>query len=259
MKLAAFQDAFAAALMPGGAPGAAPQMLARLLAQPGFAVYRNTVLAGCVDALVDNYPAVERIVGSEWLRAAAAVYARSRLPSHPVLSDYGRDFPDFLQAFEPARDLPYLPAVARLDRMWSESHAAAEAPPLPAGWLARRPLQHLQHVVLHVHPAARWCWNDETPVHALWAGNRFDATFTGAALAWVPQGALLTRPGEAVLHRRLSRAGCALLCACAEGAALPQAAAAALASEPEADLASLICDLLEAGAFARPDHPGESR
>ncbi|MEW6690119.1 MAG: DNA-binding domain-containing protein, partial [Pseudomonadota bacterium] len=85
MRLAAFQDAFAAALAADEPRSALPQ----LGAQPGFAVYRNTVMKGCIDALQANYPAVERLVGEEWFRAAAAVYARAEPPAHASLLDYG--------------------------------------------------------------------------------------------------------------------------------------------------------------------------
>ncbi len=126
-----FQDEFARALLVEdcAAAGIAPE-IARLAAQPAFAVYRNTVMKGCIDALQANYPSIARLVGEEWFRAAAALYARSNLPRHPTLADYGADFVGFLAAFAPAADLPYLPGVARLDRFWTEAHTAHDEPPL---------------------------------------------------------------------------------------------------------------------------------
>jgi hypothetical protein len=249
MQLAAFQDAFATALQADGSAPATSPMLARLIEQPGFAVYRNTVLSACIDALLANYPAVERLVGAEWLRATAAVYARRHLPSHPILADYGHDFPAFLARFEPARELPYLPAVAQLDREWSEVHAAADVAPLDAGWLATCSPAELARTSLVPHPAARWRWDDGVPIYTLWSGNRFDSQFTGAAIDWQPEGVLLTRPGETVLHCPLARAAVVFLDACAQRASLPVAAGAALAHAPALDFALLMRDLLLAGAF----------
>jgi fatty-acyl-CoA synthase len=40
----------------------------------------NTVMKGCVDALQANYPTIERLVGEEWFRAAAACHARKISP-----------------------------------------------------------------------------------------------------------------------------------------------------------------------------------
>ncbi len=101
MQLADYQDDFAQALLADDPCSASPA-LAHLVTQPGFAIYRNTVLKGCIDALQANFPAVARLVGDEWFRAAAAVYARRELPSAPILLSYGRTFPEFLAGFEPA-------------------------------------------------------------------------------------------------------------------------------------------------------------
>ena len=88
--LGRFQDAFAQALL---APDTVPAgEIATLTAQPAFAVYRNTVMKGCIDALQANYPAVTRLVGEEWFRAAAAVYVRESLPADATLLRYGANF-----------------------------------------------------------------------------------------------------------------------------------------------------------------------
>ena len=86
MQLSTFQDGFSAALL--GPPADAP-WLSALESQPGFAVYRNTVLKGCIDALQANYPTVCQLVGDDWFRAAAAVFARSQPPREGLLVDYG--------------------------------------------------------------------------------------------------------------------------------------------------------------------------
>lgn len=61
--LARFQDDFVQSLL---APQSdMPSTLRTLTLQPGFAVYRNTVMKGCIDALQANFPAVLRPVGEE--------------------------------------------------------------------------------------------------------------------------------------------------------------------------------------------------
>lgn len=253
--LARFQDAFAQALLSPEA--SAPAEIAALVAQPAFAVYRNTVIKGCVDALQANYPAVTRLVGEEWLRAAAAVYVRKALPAEPTLLRYGASFADFLARFEPAAELPYLPAVARLDRLWTEAHAAADADLLDPDTVARLAPGTLGGAVLHPHPAARWAWFADAPIYTIWSRNRSAATPDGD-IDWVPEGALLTRPRDGVEWRALDASGCAFLDACAARATLAAAAQAALAAQPDADLAQLMAGLLEAGAFSRMHIASES-
>jgi hypothetical protein len=247
--LARFQDAFARALLSPAAP--APAEIAALLAQPAFAVYRNTVMKGCVDALQANYPAVTRLVGEEWLRAAAAIYVREALPVEPTLLRYGADFADFLARFAPAAELPYLPAVARLDRLWTEAHAAADADLLDPDVIARLAPETLARMVLQPHPAARWMWFADAPIYTIWSRNRSAGTPEGDIdIEWRPEGALLTRPRDGVEWQALDAAGCAFLDACAAQSTLAAAAQAALAAQPDTDLAQLMAGLLEAGAFA---------
>ena len=135
--LASFQDAFAQALTAPDAP--VSTYLGRLVSQPGFAVYRNTMMKGCIDALQANYPAVARLTGESWFRAAAAVYVRETPPDDPSLLRYGASFAAFLARFEPTRELPYLPDVATLDRLWTVAHMARDEPVLDAALLAQLP------------------------------------------------------------------------------------------------------------------------
>jgi hypothetical protein len=249
MLLADYQNAFAQALLAEDPRSASPE-LAHLVAQPGFAVYRNTVLKGCIDALQANFPAVARLVGDEWFRAAAAVYARREPPAAPTLMTYGRTFADFLAQFEPAAELPYLADVARVDRLWSEVHVAADDGILNPAALAQLAPEDMHRLSLRPHATARWAWCEEHPIYTLWSQNRDCGAAFDAEIDWRGEGVLLTRPHGAVKHQRLSRAGAAFLSACAEALSLECAVAAALDTDPTADLAALIDQLLQAGAIA---------
>ncbi len=245
--LADFQNAFADALFDDATPASAE--VAALTAQPAFAVYRNTVMKACIDALQANYPAVNRLVGEEWFRAAAAVYARGHLPDQPMLLQYGTDFAAFLATFEPAAELPYLPGVAQLDRHWIEAHVSADDAPLEGDAVAGLAAGNFFRVQLKPHAAARWQWFDDAPVYTIWSRNRSDAAID-TEFAWHGEGALLTRPRDVVRWTALDHAGCAFLDACAAGASLAGAAQAALEIDGDADLAALISKLLDAGVFS---------
>lgn len=254
--LAGFQSAFAAALCkPAGGPGP----LAALTAQPAFAVYRNTLMKACVDALEANFPSVARLVGREWFRAAAAVYVAEQQPEDARMLHYGAGFADFLQGFEPARQLPYLADVARLDRCWTEAHAAADGA-IDDGWIGTLSPDALGATVVAPHPAARWRWFGSQPIFTIWSRNRIESAEAGE-IAWQGEGALLTRPRGAVLWREASAADCAFLDACRGGALLTDTAAAALEAQPDTDLAALLAGLLRAGALVFPSstRPGGRR
>lgn len=245
--VSSFHAAFAQALL---SPGELDDPLVRALAaQPAFAIYRNTVIKGCVDALEANFPAVARLVGSEWFRAAAAAYTVTEPPVDGRLLAYGdAGFAAFLQQLPTTATLPYLAGVAHLDTLWRAVHAAADAPVLQAQALAELPAQALPGLVLRPHPATQWAWFEAQPVATIWSRNRGDAGELDD-IPWQGEGLLLTRHEGAVQWQAFTRAGCAFLDACAEGHTLGGAAQRCLSFAEQADLASLLQQLLQAGAF----------
>jgi len=254
-SLAAFQEGFIRALY--GAPPNDPRAAA-VAAQPGFAVYRNTVFKGCIDALHANFPTVLRLVGEDWFRSAAAIYAQTTPPDDARLLFYGSTFPAFLEVFEPARELPYLAGVARLDRLWIEAHAASDEIALSVSEVARLSPGDFMRTVLLPHASARWAWFDAQPVYTIWRANR-EQTPLPDEFDWHAEGALLLRAGGRVKWRAMGKGGCALLDACAAGAKLEEAFERALDIEADLDLAGLMAELFADGAFGAAVNVPEPR
>jgi len=250
-SLRRFQDDFARALLEPEVDASDASAVAALARQPGFAVYRNTVLKGCIDALQANYPSVARLVGEEWFRAAAAIFARANLPVPATLLHYGEGFAPFLATFGPAADLPYLPGVARLDRFWTEAHMARDEAPLDPSALAGFDEMRLRQLVVRPHASARWAWFDRQPIYTIWRRNRASGPVDETSIDWRGEGALVIRPRHGVHWIGLDAAGCAFLDACARGSTLAEAGIAALAADPGADLAALGGRLFAAGAFGQ--------
>lgn len=245
-SLGAFQDAFASALFDD--PAHVASEVAGLASQPAFAVYRNTVVKGCIDALIANFPAVTRLVGKEWMHAAATLYVREHRPRDPTLLRYGDQFADFIARFPPAAEITYLPDVARIDRLWTEVHSAPDDDLLNPEMLAGLSQLTGLGVKLRPHRAARWAWFTDTPAYSIWSRNRGSGAFDGE-LEWEGEGVLLTRPHQDVRWMMLDRAGCEFLDACAEGQSLPDAAAAALAVQGDINFQAFFAMLLTAGVF----------
>jgi hypothetical protein len=242
-SLGEFQDAFAAALFQRPA-----EQLQQLIEQPGFAIYRNTVLKGCVDALGANYPCVASLVGDDWLRAAAAIYAQQSPPSDCRLLYYGADFAEFLEQFEPARDLPYLADVARLDRLWLEAFAAPQEACLELTRLGAVSPAQLAECVLQPRSSVRWRWFSEQPIYSIWRHNREEQPLP-PELPWHGEGALLVGHRTGVRWQALDKGGCIFLDACAAGHTLDQASALALQAQPDLDFTTLLGQLLSAEVF----------
>ena len=84
-----------------------------LTAAEAVEVYRGGYPARLTDALGETYETCWRVLGDEAFFAAARAYI-SRFPSRSHnLSDYGSDFPEFLESLPVAEDAPYLGDLAR--------------------------------------------------------------------------------------------------------------------------------------------------
>ena len=212
-----------------------------------YDVYRNNVTVSLIDALAAIYPAVQRITGTDFFRAMARLHVRSNPPTSPLLFEYGRDFPEFIEAYEHAQDMPWLADVARLERAWLDAYHAADAVPLSPARLSAVTPDRLADLVFIPHPAAR-CLRSDYAAVTIFAANRDDAPVMRID-ASTPEDALITRGEFDVAVRRLPPGGAVFAHHLMSGRPLGEAAAAALEAASEFDIAANIVGLIEAGAF----------
>lgn len=243
MSLGDFQRAFYDALWQDEAKGAPTRHVA-------FAVYRNTVMQGCLDALEANFPAVACLTGRAWFCATAAVFAQACPPTDPRMLTYGAGFPDFLASFEPARELVYLSDIARVDRLWTESFVAGDTALLDTVALRHVAPEDLARSTLVVHPATR-ALVSPYPVATMWHPSRVGQP-VHADLAWHTEAILITRPHGEVTTTAIHPAALPFVAACSESACLAEAAERARTAFPDVRIDHLFADLLQAGAFAAP-------
>src|SRR5262249_29130236 len=106
------------------------------LAEAQIAVYRNNLFASLTDVLLNTFPVVCRLVDERFFPYAAHEFIRRHPPARPCFAEYGAQFPDFLAAFPPCRELSSLADVARLEWLLSGAAKAEEAVPLAPARLA---------------------------------------------------------------------------------------------------------------------------
>lgn len=212
-----------------------------------YAVYRNNVTVSLIDALAATFPATQRITGVDFFRAMARFHVRATPPTSPLLFEYGRDFPEFIERYEPARSMPWLADVARLERAWLDAYHAADDTPLSPATLAAIPLEHMADMVLSPHPATRIVRSRYSAL-TIFAANRVDAPVPRIN-ASKPEDALITRPNLEVMVRVLPPGGAVFLSHLIAGASLGAATNAAFANAPDFDLSANIAGMIEAGVF----------
>jgi len=212
-----------------------------------YNVYRNNVMVSLIDALAAVYPAVQRITGAEFFRAMARFHVRAAPPTSPLLFDYGRDFPAFIEAYEHAQAMPWLPDTARIERAWLDAYHAADAEPLSAGALGSIPPGRLAGAVFTAHPATRIVRSPFAAV-TIFAANRGEGA-AGQIDARTSEDALITRPDADVVVQHLPEGGAVFLQNLMAGRPLGEAAAVALESSPSFDIAANIAGMIQAGAL----------
>jgi hypothetical protein len=213
-----------------------------------FAVYRNNVIVGLTEALLESYPAVRRILGEQCFRALAPLYIRECPPSSPVLLEYGATFPDFLPRVEALERLPYLRDVARIERAWLDAYHAPEAVPLDPATLARGLNDRSGEVCFTLHPSLRII-RSSFPALTIWRMNIAEGAPSPVDLEAGGEDVLIVRPQADVEVRHAPLGGAELLAALGRGECLDQAAEAALAVAPSFELGEHLTVLLSAGVF----------
>ena len=211
-----------------------------------FEIYRNNVVAGLTRALAIRFPATEKIVGEEFFAAMARAFVLRHPPTSPVLLNYGDDFSAFVEGFAPARTVPYLSDVIRLENVQVHAYHAADAEPIDPQSLAHLSEPDLESLRFVFHPSFHVV-RSTFPVVTIWAMNTGEIPLRPIE-EWTAEDALVVRPQLAVTTHRLPPGGAAFLNALAEGATLHHAAENALDDAGGFDLTANITGLLGSGA-----------
>jgi hypothetical protein len=253
-SLAELQRAMRADLLGPDTPGArAP--LASLVLPAGLSVaqrlgvYRNNTLMSLTAALEETFPVVRRLVGEDFFTAAARSFIRREPPAEPRLSRYGAEFAAFLAEFPPARQLVYLPDVARLEWAVNEAFHAADATALDPARLAGLSPEQSASLCLTLHPSCRLI-TSPYPVERIWRANQPDSDAAETIHLDAGECRLLVHRHDLdVRFAALSQGGFVLLAALAAGAPLEAAYGAAAVEESAFDLAASLQRHLAAGVF----------
>ncbi|MBU0726264.1 MAG: putative DNA-binding domain-containing protein [Alphaproteobacteria bacterium] len=227
--------------------------------QTRFAIYLNNVHHGLAQSLAAAYPVVRRLVGEEFFFAAAGLYVTENLPRSRSLTLYGADFPRFLYRFPPARSLPYLADIARLERAALEALHAPDDPVASQADLFALG-DALSETPLALHPATRLVVSRH-PVLAIHDANQAADTATRAIEA-TPQAVLVFRQDDGLCRQAVAPADAILLRRLKAGWSLSRIAGDCPAVHAGGGLVSRFQRLSLLPVFARPPldiHPLETR
>ena len=207
-----------------------------------LAIYRGNRQAALTESLAASFPAVQRIVGEAFFAGLARAFVAAHPPRSPVLHEYGANFADFVDSFEPAAGLPYLGGVAQIEWAWLCAYHAADLVPAGAELLNGLDDAALAKTGFRLHPSASVirCIH---PAGTIWRMNT-DGGTPGPIDNWCGQTMLVLRPRREVELRILPEDTALFLEALACGLPLGLAAEAGRHAAPDFDLPAQL-----AGAF----------
>ncbi len=208
-----------------------------------FDVYRNNVISSLLDAMRTAFPVIEKLVGTEFFNAMAGVYVRDHPPQSPLLMFYGKDFPTFLQGFEPVAHLPYLADVARLELARRTSYHAADATPIDGQTLIDIPPEQLMETRFDLAPSLI-ILSSPYPIQSIWHFNTVD---TSTPVQQRAENVVLTRPALDVTADLVPDAVSVFLTELQKGQTLGAAFETATQKNETFDLSSALGTMLGGG------------
>jgi hypothetical protein len=160
----------------------------------------------------------------------AHVYASAELPRSPIMLYYGETFPAFIDDFEPARPVPYLGDIARVEMARGLAYHAADAKPLDPGAFAELPPDRLGDTRVRLHPSLSIVTSSH-PIYSIWHMNQDPVRFTPAS-PWAKEAVLVARPRLKVRTQGITHGTAAFIRALVAGTTLAEAVLAAQDAVP---------------------------
>lgn len=214
-----------------------------------FRIYRNNVIVSLIDALADTFEVTQQLVGEEFFRAMARLYAYAHPPQSPLMAFYGAGFPEFIDSFSPASGLPYLADVARLEYRRVVAYHSADVPGVDAEAIAAALADEstLPSLGITLHPSLAVV-PSASAVVSLWAAHQGILALSTVATD-APETALVLRHGLDVEVLKISEATGVFVCELHAGASFGRSASEALSIDAGFDLASILGLLLQKSAI----------
>lgn len=208
-----------------------------------IAIYRNTVFANYRNALGATFRVVQQLVGVPFFNAAVDAYVLACPSTGGDLNVYGDRFGEFLATFPHAKDLAYLPDVARLEWAVDEASRAADnrgTPEAILSALAAIPAERITAQGFALNPSCRFIKSD-FPVLRIWQVHQpaFEGDIT-VEFGMGPDRLLVRRESGNVVIERLAPGDFALLRTLGDGGDLATALEAAAKADATFDLSTAL-------------------
>lgn len=194
-------------------------------------IYHNNVYTSLSAALKAVYPVIERLTGEDFFNYMAKQYIRWYPSVSGNLHDFGSRFAVFVSEFEPAKELVYLPDVARLEWAYHSVFHAAESAYLDVTKLYAVAENEYEKLRFSLNPASRLIKSDY-PVLSIWRVNQEGSDEEAVDLDVGGSNVLVIRRNMDIDFQPLSDGEFAFLYSLSQGDEFARACELALYEEP---------------------------
>lgn len=213
-------------------------------------VYRNNYRGNLHDALAGAYPVIKQLVGDDFFRFLARRFIEQYPSCSANLHHYGAELADFVAAFEPAKELVYLPDVAALEWACHVAYFADDEAALDIGELAQIAPGRYSDLVLRTHQSCHLL-RSRYPIAAIWHAHQSGASDDfNIDLDSGSGNALVCRKDDVVLVSALEEAEAVWLHCIQAGTPLGDATAETLERYPDFDLLPVLQKHVAQNVFA---------
>jgi hypothetical protein len=205
-------------------------------------VMRSDVVS-LTEALATRFPVCRSLAGDDVFRAMAHAFIALSPPLFPVPVTYGNgnDFGDFIDTFPPARPVPYLGDMARLEAARTRASHAADASPLTVVELAAFAPYAWERCLAVLHPSVQVV-RSTYPLVTIWEAHATESL--GPVESSRPEDALIARPDLEVEVHRLPPGGAVFIQHLMSKATFREAADKAAVADPRFDRVTSLSMLL---------------
>ncbi|HEX4044038.1 MAG TPA: DNA-binding domain-containing protein [Gammaproteobacteria bacterium] len=142
-----------------------------LSAAAHLAIYQSSCIGVLQKALTDVYPVCHKLVGADFFIGMITEYIYHHPSYSPNLSEYGEHLADFILTVEPAKSVPYLSDVARLEWAWHQISDADHQYKTDLSKLAEHAVLFKEKLIFSL-PEKSTLLTSIYPIHEIWQANQ---------------------------------------------------------------------------------------
>jgi hypothetical protein len=197
-----------------------------------FKIYSNNVFSSLKNAIKDDFPKCQKVLGEEKFNKASFEFVRNFPPISGCLLEYGQRFPGFLEVY--FQDIPYIKDVAKLEWAKKELYYKANSIPLDPATLTSLAPEVYESLTFEF-PEATFFLKSSFAIREIWEGNELKCELKSA-----PTFCLMIRPRYQIEFYWLNTEEINFLSALYEMKTLGQAYENAVHINPEFDLSGAL-------------------